>query len=106
MQEQQVDVPICSSVNHVLSAGYIGKRIAGASWCTCQLAQIGVDDRAWHGGPERPLPKLRTCIGIERVDAVVGCRHKENIVCAEIRHIEIGHIERLSKDKAVHGHTE
>ncbi len=65
-----------------------------------------VDDRAWHWCPERLLPKLRTCIGVERVNAVVGSRHKENIVGAAIRQIDTGHVEWLSKDKSVHGHTE
>src|SRR5258708_33914925 len=65
-----------------------------------------VDDRAWHGWPERLSPKLRTGIGVERVDAVVGSRHKEDIVCADIRQIDTGHVEWLSIDKSVHGHTE
>src|SRR5258708_961357 len=59
-----------------------------------------LDDRAWHGCPERPSPKLRTGIGVERVYAVVGGRHKENILCAD------SHVERLSVDESVHGHTE
>src|SRR5260370_24935513 len=59
-----------------------------------------VDNRAWDWCPERLFPKLRTCLGVERVKAVVGSRHKTNILSAD------SHIERLSIDKDVHEHTE
>src|SRR5260221_8635797 len=78
-------------------------------WCTdnSHLDQdVSVFDNAfWQWCSERLLPALRTAIGMKRVNAIVGWRHKENVVCTA-QHLDIGHVERLSKHKSVPRHTE
>ena len=49
--------------------------------------------------PER---SRRSAVSVKGVDAIVLCGHKENVVLAFARDIDVGNVERLRVDVAVH----
>src|ERR1700747_3436355 len=93
-----------------ISLGYDVQRICaridhrGTDNAHLDLDVSVADNALRHGCSERLLPKLCAGIGIERVDAIVGRRHKENVMCTT-RQVDIGQVERLSKYKPVYRHT-